>query len=85
MDFLNQLKGYKTYFVAAAGALAALAAWSQGSIDTLNLVEALFAAAGAITLRHGVSTSASKVVDAIAAANSVQPNSTANDPNNLDG
>ena len=54
---LSFLQGKKTYIVALAGAAYAVAQFWSGAIDVNALVAALVAAAGAMSLRHGISTS----------------------------
>ena len=51
------LSGKKTYVVAVSGILTAVVAWSQGAIDTAQLVAALFAAVGTMTTRAAVAKS----------------------------
>lgn len=89
--FLNQLQGYKTYMVAVAAAITAVVAYLNHQLDVIQLVEALLAAAGAATLRQGITTSSNKVINAQAAATAANaapagvpnaPNQPA-DPNNL--
>ncbi len=50
------LQGKKTYVVAIGAIVAALVAWSQGTMDTMQLVEAGVAAVLAMTIRAGVTT-----------------------------
>lgn len=50
------LKGKKTYIVAAAGILAAVLAYVQDQLTTVQLAEAIFAAIAAATIRAGVTT-----------------------------
>jgi hypothetical protein len=74
MDFaalVNKLQGYKTYMVATAAALTAVVAYLNHQIDLFQLGEALLTAAGAATIRHGVNTTAQKVIDATNAAAAV--------------
>ena len=51
MSFLD---GYKTYIVCAAAILTAVAAYLNKSISLTELVSAIFAALGGITLRQGI-------------------------------
>ena len=44
------LKGKKTYIVCGAAVLAAVLAWSQDQLTTFQLIEAILAAVGGITL-----------------------------------
>lgn len=48
------LRGKKTYLVAAAGIIAALASWSSGDIDTAKLIESVWGAVLAVTIRAGI-------------------------------
>ncbi len=48
------LAGKKTYLVAVGAILAAVVAWSQGTMDTTQLVEAVITAVLAMTIRAGV-------------------------------
>lgn len=48
------LEGKKTYILAALGALTAIAGYLTGSIDLPTLVQALFNAAGAFTIRKAI-------------------------------
>ena len=48
------LSGKKTYLVSVGAIIAALVAWSQGTIETAQLVEAIIGAVLAMTIRAGV-------------------------------
>lgn len=50
------LKGKKTFLTAAAGILGAIAAWSDGAIETAKLVELIWEAGLAVFIRAGVGT-----------------------------
>jgi len=51
---LTWLQGKKTYIVAAAGILTAIAAYASGTLDATQTIEACFAALGLSGLRAGV-------------------------------
>jgi len=53
------LKGYKTYVLAAIGLITAVAAWLIGDLATPDMIEAVFAALAAMTLRAGIAKSGS--------------------------
>jgi len=52
------LSGKKTYLVCAAAILAAVIAYSQDQVTLIQLIEAVLAAIGGMTLRAGVTKSA---------------------------
>ncbi len=54
------LKGKKAYITAAIGLLGAVVAWSDGQIDTVALVAAVWAAAQACFIRAGISNEVRK-------------------------
>jgi hypothetical protein len=54
-NLFSKLSGYKTYIVALGGAITALGAYLSGGISFVELVTALFNAAGVAGIRHGVS------------------------------
>ena len=54
MNPLDLFPGYKTYILAIGGAFAALGALMTGNMELGQFVEALFAAAMAMTLRQGM-------------------------------
>lgn len=56
MNLLSKLSGYKTYIVALGGAITAVGAYLSGTVGFVELVTALFNAAGIAGLRHGVTT-----------------------------
>lgn len=68
---ITWLEGKKTYLVCAITVLSALLAFLNHQIDGFQLGEAVLAAIGGATIRHGVTTTAQKVIDANAAANAV--------------
>jgi hypothetical protein len=51
------LQGYKTYVVCAGALLTAAGSYLDGAIDKKTLVEAIFAALAAASVRHGITTS----------------------------
>lgn len=55
----NFLSGWKTYLTGAAAILTAIAGYASGVITLPELVAAIFAAIGTMTLRHGITTSVS--------------------------
>ena len=61
-EIIEWLKGKKTYFVAALAILTAVVAYINGGIDVKQLVEAIFAALGGITLRAAVAKGATKLL-----------------------
>ncbi len=48
------LKGKKTYLVAAAAIITAVVGYSDGTLDLIQLIEAVFVAVGFGTLRAGI-------------------------------
>lgn len=54
---LEKLKGFKTYIVAAAAILTAVGAWLGGEMALGSMVEAIFAAVTAMTIRAGIAKS----------------------------
>ena len=52
----NWLMGKKTYVIAIGAVLAAVVAWTQGTLDNTQFVEAVIAAVLAMTLRAGVTS-----------------------------
>lgn len=51
------LSGKKTYIVATTGLFTAIGAYLYGGIDMKELIEALFIAVGAFTMRQGIEKS----------------------------
>jgi len=51
------LSGKKTYLVCAAAVLAAVVAYSQDQVTLIQLIEAILAAIGGMTLRAGIEKS----------------------------
>jgi hypothetical protein len=64
-DMLTWLQGKKTYVVAIGGIVAAIVAYTQGTIDTTALVGAILAGVLAMTIRNGSATDAAKTVVAV--------------------
>ncbi|TSA40161.1 hypothetical protein D4Q85_00250 [bacterium] len=64
METLTNIKaavaGWKTYIVAGAAIITALVAWSGDTITLQQLIEAIFAAVAAMTIRAGVAKSGPK-------------------------
>tara|TARA_R110000868_G_scaffold410346_1_gene698060 strand:- start:2595 stop:2789 length:195 start_codon:yes stop_codon:yes gene_type:complete len=64
MEFLAKLlvklNGAKTYVVGVAAMLTSLGAYLNGAITIKDLIEAWFAAITAMTIRHGITTTAGK-------------------------
>jgi hypothetical protein len=54
------LQGYKTYVVCAGALLTAAGSYLDGAIDKQTLIEAIFAALAAASVRHGITTSMQK-------------------------
>ena len=48
------LQGYKTYIVCGAAILTALGAFLSGDLTGVQAIEAVWAAIGGMTLRHGI-------------------------------
>jgi hypothetical protein len=59
---LTWLQGKKTYIVAAAAILTAIGAYLTGTITGVQLVEAIFAAIGTVTMRAGIAKTTAPVV-----------------------
>lgn len=59
-NLLAKLNGLKTYIIGVAAILTALGAFLNGALDTKGLVEAVYAAITAMTLRHAITTTAGK-------------------------
>lgn len=58
-DLLSKLSGFKTYVVGVAAILTAVGAWMGGALDIKGMVEAVWAAVMAMTIRHGITTTVS--------------------------
>jgi membrane associated rhomboid family serine protease len=56
------LRGKKTYLTAIIGALGAVVAWADGSIDVIGLAGAIWAAAQACFIRAGLDNAIKKAV-----------------------
>lgn len=54
----NFLSGYKTYITGVAAILTALGGYAGGAITLPELVAAIFAAIGTMTIRHAITTTA---------------------------
>ena len=64
MDF----SGYKTYIVAAATIIYAVVSWWSGAMGQDAAIAMILGGAGIGALRHAVTTTVAKTVDAVAAA-----------------
>ena len=54
MGILNWLKGKKTYLIALAAIIGAIAAYANGDMTLLQMAEAIFIACGGASLRAGI-------------------------------
>lgn len=54
---LEWLKGKKTYLVCIVGILSALVGYINGDVSMAQMIEAIFIAIGAMTMRAGVTKS----------------------------
>lgn len=59
-ELLSKLSGYKTYVVAIAAIMTAVGAYLTGALDLKGMIEAIWTAIMAMTIRHGVTTDVSK-------------------------
>lgn len=57
------LSGWKTYIVSVGAIITAIGSYLNGAIDLSQLVEAIFLAIGAMTIRNGITTDISKATD----------------------
>ncbi len=55
---LSFLNGWKTYLTAGAAIITAIAAYANGAITLPDMIGAIFAAIGTMTLRHAITTTA---------------------------
>ncbi len=60
---LAKIAGYKTYILGAAAILAAIGAYLNQAMTLTQMVEAIFAALGTMTIRHGITTTVSDATD----------------------
>ncbi len=58
-NIFTKLAGYKTYVLGAAAILAAIGGYLGQSLNLTQLIEAIFAALGTMTIRHGITTTVS--------------------------
>lgn len=58
--FLFFLQGKKTYLICASAIITALIAYANGQLGIVGLIQAIFAALGAASLRAGIAKGASK-------------------------
>lgn len=56
---LNFLQGWKTYILGVAAILAAIGGELSGTLSLTQMIEAIFAALGTMTLRHSITTTIS--------------------------
>ena len=61
---MEALKGKKTYFTAGAAVLTALGAYFAGEVDLSVTIQACFGALMVVFLRQGVTSEATKAVEA---------------------
>lgn len=54
----NFLSGWKTYITAAAAIITSIAGYANGAITLPDLIAAIFAAVGTMTIRHAITTTA---------------------------
>ena len=52
----NFLSGWKTYIVAVGAIVTAIGGYASNSINVQELIAAIFAAIGTMTMRHAIST-----------------------------
>lgn len=52
------LSGWKTYIVAVGAIITAIGGYASGAITLPELVAAIFAAVGTMTVRHAITTTA---------------------------
>lgn len=55
----DKISGYKTYFLGVAAILAAIGGYLNHAMDLTGMIEAIFAAIGTMTIRHGITTTVS--------------------------
>ncbi len=53
---LDSLSGYKSYVLGVSAILAAIGAYLGHTMDLTQMIEAIFAAIGLMTIRHGITT-----------------------------
>ena len=54
MNILSKLEGKKTYLIAIANALSAIALYTAGQTDLAELIQALFMSLGGATMRSAI-------------------------------
>lgn len=62
-NLLSKIAGYKTYILGASAILAAVGAYLNQAMTLTEMVEAIFAALGTMTIRHGITTTVSDATD----------------------
>lgn len=56
---MDKLNGWKTYLVAAAAIISAVAGYFTGALTIAQMIEAIFAAISTMTIRHAITTTIS--------------------------
>lgn len=56
MAWLSKLSGYKTYIISVGAIITAIGSYFSGSLDLKGMIEAIWAAVTAMTIRHGITT-----------------------------
>lgn len=59
----NFLSGWKTYIVGVGAIITAIGGYASGAISLPELVGAIFAAIGTMTIRHAITTTVSNATD----------------------
>lgn len=60
---MSKINGWKTYFLGVSAIIAAIAGYINGALDLTHMIEAIFAAVGTMTIRHGITTKTSEATD----------------------
>lgn len=61
-NFIAGLQGWKVYILGAGAILTAVGAYIGGALDLKGLLEAVWAALIAMSIRHGITTTVSDAV-----------------------
>ncbi len=61
-NLLSKISGWKTYILGASAILAAIGGYLNHALDLTQMIEAIFAAVGTMTIRHGITTTVSDAV-----------------------
>ncbi len=56
---LSKISGWKTYILGVAAILTAIGTYLSGSLDLKGMVEAIWGAIMAMSIRHGITTTVS--------------------------